>query len=237
MPRLGCRTDHMRILVVEDEERLCRSIKKVLEENHYMVDVAYDGEMGLKFAFQYDYDSVVLDVVLPGMSGLALCRAIKGAKPLTPILMLTALGTTEDKVIGLESGADDYLLKPFEFAELIARIRALIRRAKAYQAPDSVLMQYEDLKLDTSRKVAVRDGRDIALTAKEFQLLEYFMLNKGRIITRSELAAKVWGLQSDSSTNVVEVYLNILRKKVDRDFDSKLIHTRKGLGYILQRDQ
>ncbi|MBT1686437.1 response regulator transcription factor [Dawidia soli] len=227
----------MRILVVEDEERLCRSIKKVLEENHYMVDVAYDGEMGLKFAFQYDYDSVVLDVVLPGMSGLALCRAIKGAKPLTPILMLTALGTTEDKVIGLESGADDYLLKPFEFAELIARIRALIRRAKAYQAPDSVLMQYEDLKLDTSRKVAVRDGRDIALTAKEFQLLEYFMLNKGRIITRSELAAKVWGLQSDSSTNVVEVYLNILRKKVDRDFDSKLIHTRKGLGYILQRDQ
>jgi len=227
----------MRILVVEDEDKLCNSIKRVLEEHHYIVDVAYDGEMGLKFAFQYDYDTIILDIVLPGMNGLALCKAIKGVKQMIPILMLTALGTTEDKVTGLESGADDYLLKPFEFAELLARIRALIRRAKAHHSPEGVLMEYEDLKLDTSRKVAIRNGREIALTAKEFQLLEYFMLNKGRIISRSELAAKVWDMRSDSSTNVVEVYLNILRKKVDPAVESRLIHTRKGLGYIMQKDQ
>jgi DNA-binding response OmpR family regulator len=226
----------MRILVVEDEEKLCRSIKKVLDENSFQVDVAYDGEMGLKLAYQNEYDTVILDIILPGMNGLAVCKAIKESKPSMPILMLTALGTTEDKVTGLESGADDYLLKPFEFAELLARIRALIRRSKSYPIQEGPLLQYEDLKLDNNRKIAIRNGREIALTAKEFQLLEYFLLNKDRVISRSELAAKVWDMKSEATTNVVEVYLNILRKKIEHDFESRLIHTRKGLGYILRKD-
>lgn len=226
----------MKILVVEDEQKLCQSIKKVLEENTYEVDVAYDGRMGERLALQKEYDIIILDIIIPVINGLELCKIIKRHKPGTPILMLTALGTTEDKVLGLESGGDDYLLKPFEFAELMARIRALVRRTVSMVNSDRIFLQYEDLKLDVNRKVAIRANKQINLTAKEFQLLEYFILNKGRIISRSELASKVWEMKAESNTNVVEVYLNILRNKVDRDFSTKLIQTRKGLGYILLKE-
>ncbi|MFZ6010603.1 MAG: response regulator transcription factor [Bacteroidota bacterium] len=226
----------MKVLIVEDEQKLCTLIKHVLEENSYEVDVAYDGQIGEKLALRKNYDIIILDIIIPGINGLELCKIIKQNKPSTPILMLTALGTTEDKVTGLESGADDYLLKPFEFAELIARMRALVRRSGTSMMAQNTLLQYEDLKLDINKKVAIREGKEISLTAKEFQLLEYFIHNKGRVISRSELASKIWDIRFDTGTNVVEVYLNILRKKIDKDFDNKLLHTRKGLGYILQKE-
>ena len=226
----------MKVLIVEDEQKLCTLIKNVLEENSYEVDVAYDGQIGEKLALRNNYDIIILDIIIPGINGLELCKIIKHNKPSTPILMLTALGTTEDKVTGLESGADDYLLKPFEFAELIARMRALVRRSGTSMMAQNTLLQYEDLKLDVNKKVAIREGKEISLTAKEFQLLEYFIHNKGRVISRSELASKIWDVRFDTGTNVVEVYLNILRKKIDKDFDNKLLHTRKGLGYILQKE-
>lgn len=226
----------MKILVIEDEQKLAASVKKVLEEHGYTVDVAYDGHMGEKLALKPDLDLIILDIIIPGINGLELCRIIKDQKPNIPILMLTALGTTEDKVAGLECGADDYLLKPFEFAELIARIKALSRRAAMSGNTHGHIYEYEDLQLDTDKKVAIRSGKTISLTAKEFALLEYFIRNKGRVISRSELAEKIWDLKFDTGTNVVEVYINILRKKIDRDFDPKLLHTRIGLGYILAKD-
>ena len=226
----------MKVLLVEDEPKLCSLIKKVLEENSYEVDIAYDGQIGENLALKREYDIIILDIIIPIINGLELCKIIKRTKPSMPILMLTALGTTEDKVTGLESGADDYLLKPFEFDELIARIRALVRRSRTSLMSSNNFLQFEDLKLDINKKVAIRGGKEISLTAKEFQLLEYFVNNKERLISRSELAAKIWAVKLETSTNVVEVYLNILRKKIDRDFEPKLIHTRKGLGYILTKE-
>jgi two-component system, OmpR family, copper resistance phosphate regulon response regulator CusR len=226
----------MRVLVVEDEVKLCSLIKKVLEENGYEVDIAYDGQIGEKLALKRDYDIIILDIIIPGINGVELCKIIKKQKPTVPIIMLTALGTTEDKVTGLESGADDYLLKPFEFAELIARMRAVTRRAGSSQASPPAMLEYKDLKLDLNKKVVIRAKKTINLTAKEFQILEYFMQNQGRVIPRAELAEKIWDFKFDTGTNVVEVYMNILRKKIDRDFEPKLLHTRIGLGYILTVD-
>lgn len=223
----------MKVLVIEDEQKLCALIKKVLEEQSYEVDIAYDGEMGEKLALKREYNIIILDIIIPRINGLALCKVLKQHKPNLPILMLTALGTTEDKVTGLESGADDYLLKPFEFAELIARMRALTRRVVTSVTPANNALEFEDLKLDLNKKVVIRGGKIISLTAKEFQLLEYFIQNQGRVIPRAELAEKIWDFKFDTGTNVVEVYMNILRKKIDRDFEPKLLHTRIGLGYIL----
>jgi two-component system copper resistance phosphate regulon response regulator CusR len=225
----------MTILVVEDEQKLCASIKKILEDTGYIVDIAYDGQIAEKLALKREYDVVILDIIIPLINGLELCRSIKRRKPATSIIMLSALGTTDDKVTGLEAGADDYLLKPFEFAELIARIRAVARRSNMSAGPN-VTIQFEDLQLDNGKKVAVRGDKEISLTAKEFQLLEYLIQNQGRLIPRNELATKIWDIRSEKSSNVVEVYMNILRKKIDREFDQKLIHNRKGLGYILQKE-
>ncbi|HEY3404974.1 MAG TPA: response regulator transcription factor [Ohtaekwangia sp.] len=226
----------MNVLVIEDEQKLCASIKKVLEENGYSVDIAYDGQIGERLALKRDYDVMIVDIIIPMINGLELCKRIKRTKPAAPIIMLTALGTTEDKVTGLEAGADDYLLKPFEFAELIARMRAVIRRSNISLNATGAVLQFEDLQLDAGKKVVFRGGKEIELTAKEFQLLEYLVNNPGRLISKAELATKVWDIRSDKSSNVVEVYLNILRKKIDRDFEQKLIHNRKGLGYILQKE-
>lgn len=226
----------MKVLVIEDEQKLCVLIKKVLEENSYDVDIAYDGQIGEKLALKRNYDIIILDIIIPGINGLELCKIIKQNKINVPVLMLTALGTTEDKVEGLESGADDYLLKPFEFAELIARMRALTRRALTSTVQQNGFLQFETLKLDMNRKVAIRSGKEINLTAKEFQLLEYFIINKGRVIPRVELAENIWDFKFDTGTNVVEVYINILRKKIDRDFEPKFLHTRVGLGYILSKE-
>lgn len=226
----------MNVLVVEDEQKVAAFLRSGLEEQGYRVEVAYDGQTGEKLATSNNYDIIVLDVVLPVVSGIELCRRMKSTHPETPILMLTALGTTDDKIAGFEAGADDYLLKPFEFKELVARIKALTKRSLLQRqgAVERNVLRVGDLELDLDRKLARRGDKTISLTAKEFSLLEYLMRNKGRVVSKPQIAEHVWDVTFDTGTNVVEVYVNILRKKVDKDFSEKLIHTRIGLGYVIQ---
>lgn len=227
----------MKVLVIEDEQQVSSFIKQGLEEQSFEVEVAYDGNIGQRLALSRDYDVILLDIVIPGINGFELCKILKKEKPHIPVLMLTTLGTTIDKVTGFEAGADDYLLKPFEFEELIARLKALARRG-AVQGPTSYnhILRYEDLKLDMERKIAYRHDQAIKLSAKEFTLLEFFLNNPGRVVPRAELAEKVWDLKFDTGTNVVEVYINMLRNKIDKDFEPKLLHTRIGMGYVLTRE-
>lgn len=224
----------MRILVVEDEEKVARLVQSGLEQNGYEVDVAYDGYLAENLAVTREYDVVLLDIIIPLVNGIDLCARIKQAHPGTPVLMLTALGTTADKVKGFEAGADDYLVKPFDFEELLMRVKALTKRSGfVSRTSREAFLQVADLKLDVYKKEAYRGGKSIRLTAKEFDLLEFFMKNSGRVISKAELAEHVWELTFDTGTNVVEVYINLLRRKIDRDFEHKLIETRIGLGYIM----
>jgi two-component system copper resistance phosphate regulon response regulator CusR len=226
----------MRVLVIEDEPKVASFIKQGLEEKSFEVDVAYDGLIGERMAVSRDYDALILDIVIPGKNGFDLSKILKKEKPALPILMLTTLSTTADKVMGLNSGGDDYLLKPFEFEELIARLNALVRRYST-SAPDfRNTLRFEDLRLDIEKKLATRNGKTIKLSAKEFVLLEYFMKNPERVLSRVELAEKIWDIKFDTGTNVVEVYINMLRNKIDRDFEPKLLHTRIGLGYVLSNE-
>ncbi|NJK86974.1 MAG: response regulator transcription factor [Bacteroidales bacterium] len=222
----------MKILIVEDEPKVVDFIKRGLEENGYDTDIAYDGQIGEKLAVRNDYDLILLDVVLPLINGYELCKKIREKKPFTPVLMLTALGTTDDKVAGFDAGADDYLVKPFEFRELLARVKSLTKRGQVAQR-SSKTIKVADLELNVEQKSAMRQNKKIELTAKEFSLLEFLMINKGRVLSRTDIAEKVWEITFDTGTNVVDVYINILRKKIDKDFDQKLIHTRIGHGYIL----
>jgi DNA-binding response OmpR family regulator len=224
------------ILVIEDEQKVAAILKHGLEEHGYMVDVAYDGYIGEKMANSKDYHLILLDVIIPVINGIDLCRLLKAAKPSIPILILTALGTTDNKVTGFDAGADDYLVKPFEFAELLARVKALIKRSITINptAPSTNMLTVADLQLDLDRKLAIRGNKKIKLTAKEFTLLEYLMRNKGRVVSKPDIAESVWEITFDTGTNVVEVYMNILRKKIDKDFPDKLIHTRIGMGYVMQ---
>jgi two-component system copper resistance phosphate regulon response regulator CusR len=222
----------MKILIVEDEPKVVDFLKKGLEEQGYETEVAYDGQMGEKLALRNVYDIILIDVVLPYINGYDLCRRIREKNQQVPILMLTALGTTDDKITGFDAGADDYLVKPFEFLELLARIKSLTKRGSGI-IHTSNLIKVADLELDLDRKIARRGNKAIELTAKEFTLLEFLMKNKGRVVSRVDIAEKVWDITFDTGTNVVDVYINILRKKIDKDFDKKLIHTRIGLGYTL----
>lgn len=222
----------VKILVIEDEPKVASFIKEGLVELHYVVDVAYDGYTGEKLALNNNYNLIILDIIIPIINGVELCKRIKSIKPQIPILLLTALSTTDDKVSGFEAGADDYLVKPFEFKELLARIKALAKRTLIGPVHTTEELVVADLTLDMAKMVAKRGATTISLTAKEFSLLEFFMRNKGRVLSKPEIAEKVWDVTFDTGTNVVEVYINILRKKIDRDFDKKLIHTRVGLGYI-----
>lgn len=224
------------ILIIEDDRRLAEIIQRGLETNDYPAHVAYDGRMGLKLALANDYALIISDIVLPEMNGLDLCRKIRVNKPEVPVLMLTALGTTDDKVEGFDAGADDYLIKPFEFRELLARIRALLKRAGNVRVGATPFLVYEDLEMDIHRKTARRAGKDIALTPKEFKLLEYMVRNPERVIPRSELAEKVWDTHFDTGTNFIDVYINYLRKKIDKPFGKKMIHTRAGMGFLLSKD-
>jgi two-component system, OmpR family, copper resistance phosphate regulon response regulator CusR len=226
----------MNILVVEDEQKVAAFLKNGLEEQGYHIDLAFDGYTGEKLALNRDYQLILLDVIIPVVNGIDLCKKIKEVKPELPVLMLTALGTTDDKVAGFDSGADDYLVKPFEFKELIARIKALTKRSQTSQQTTYVpnILRVGDLHLDIDKKIAIRGEKNIALTAKEFSLLEYLMRNKGRVLSRPDIAEHVWDVTFDTGTNVVEVYVNILRKKIDKDFPTKLIQTRIGLGYVIQ---
>ena len=222
----------MRILIIEDEPKVVEFLKKGLEEQDYDVDVAYDGQMGERIAIKNIYDIILLDVVLPYINGYELCKKIREKNQNVPIIMLTALGTTDDKITGFDHGADDYLVKPFEFKELLARIKALTKRASGIIQTQNIIRIF-DLELDLDKKNARRADKSIDLTAKEFALLELLMRNKGRVISRSEIAEKIWEITFDTGTNVVDVYINILRKKIDKEFENKLIHTKIGLGYYL----
>ena len=221
----------MRILVVEDEKKVASFLKKGLEEEYYAVDTAFDGEEGLALAQINEYDLIILDIMLPKVDGMEVLRRIRGNGSSVPILMLTAKDSIEDIISGLDSGSDDYLTKPFSFAELLARVRALLRR-KMKEKTD--ILRVGDLSLSTSTHQVKRGGRKIELTAKEYALLEYFMRNPNRILTRTLITEHVWDYHFDPSTNVVDVYVNYLRKKIDQGFEKKLIHTIRGSGYVMK---
>ncbi len=221
----------MRILLVEDERRVADFIKKGLSEEGYAVDCAPDGKEGLFMAEEGDYDLIVLDVLLPKFDGFQVCRRLRERGIEAPIIMLTAVDSTEDKVKGLDVGADDYLTKPFSFDELLARARALLRRGKSGAAAK---LEVADLVLDPATRRVTRADCEIKLSNKEYAILEYFMRNPGRVLTRTLISEHVWDYEYDSYTNVVDVYVNYLRNKIDRDFPSKLIHTVRGVGYVME---
>ncbi len=221
----------MRILVVEDEKKVASFIKKGLEEQSYVVDTAFDGLEGERLASQAPYDAIILDVLLPKQDGVVTCQKIRHKGVSTPVLMLTALGDTDDKVRGLDSGADDYLTKPFHFEELLARVRALLRRKSQDK---SALLQTGSLVLDPVTRKVEREGRQIRLTSREFALLEYFMRNKGQILSRANLAQHVWNVSFDMESNVIDVYVKLLRQKIDRGFDQPMLQTIVGAGYVLK---
>ncbi|NWJ50266.1 MAG: response regulator transcription factor [Bacteroidetes bacterium] len=223
------------ILVVEDEVNVSSFIKKGLEEKGHNIDVAFDGAMGLSLACSREYDVIILDVILPQMNGLEMCRRYRGNMGYAvPVIMLTALGTTDDVVNGLEIGADDYLTKPFMFDELIARINVVLRRkGMGYTAK---IYEFADLTLNTETMIVTRSGKNISLTTKEFRLLELLMANQLRVLSRTHIIENVWDANIDMNTNVVEVYINYLRNKVDKGFQVKLIHTVIGMGYVLKEE-
>jgi len=224
----------MHILIVEDEKKITESLKKGLEELHYEVSAAYDGRIGEKLFEQQPFDLVILDINLPGINGLELCNRIRQKNKAVPILMLTTFGSVEDKLEGFDAGADDYMVKPFSFAELMARVRVLLKRNAQETLPQGNLLSIADLEMNLATKQVTRDGKTIMLTAKEFQLLEYLLRNKKRVVSRGDIGERVWNIDFDTNTNTIEVYINYLRKKIDRDFPVKLIHTQIGFGYILK---
>lgn len=229
----------MHILIVEDERRLAASLQRGLVELGNAVEVAHDGTTGLQRAADEPFDVVVLDVLLPGLSGFEVCRRLRQRGLRTPVLMLTALDATDDKLTGFEAGADDYLLKPFEFRELVARLRALHQRSTS--APPAPVLAPEvlrmaDLEMRPAQRVVRRAGQKVELTAKEFDLLAYFLCHPNRVISRQELSQKVWDIHFDTGTNTVDVYVSFLRKKMDRSFTPQLIHTVTGVGYIMRED-
>lgn len=221
------------ILIVEDEKRVADLLKAGLGENGYSVMVAYDGEMGLRLFRSNEFHLVISDIVLPGLDGFGLCKEIRKINPDVPVLMLTALGSTDDKLDGFDAGADDYMLKPFDFRELNARIRVLLKRYSSPQTvrPDSV--SYSDISINLNTCEVTRNGMQIKLSPKEYNLLVYMVENPERVISRMEIAEKVWNTHFDTGTNFIDVYINYLRKKIDKDFEIKLIHTKPGMGFIL----
>jgi heavy metal response regulator len=221
----------MRILIVEDEKKVAGFIKKGLEEETYAVDVAYDGEEGFHLAAMNQYDMIILDLMLPKMDGLEVLTRLRDKKVSTPILLLTAKDAVDDKVTGLNKGADDYLTKPFAFSELLARIRSLLRRG---QVETQTELKVGTLTLDMVSHKVSRDGEEIELTGKEYSLLEYFMRNEGKVLTRTMIAEHVWDYNFDTFTNVIDVYVNHLRKKIDKKYPAKLLHTLRGVGYVMR---
>jgi DNA-binding response OmpR family regulator len=224
----------MHILIIEDDQRVADLIKRGLEEQGYSTTVAYDGEMGRKLALNNDNDLIITDIILPKINGIDLCKEIRLALPDTPIIMLTALGTTDDKIEGFDAGANDYLVKPFDFRELHVRIRELLKRKSSQTQGKGFVLKVADLEMNIQTKTVKRGNTPIDLTPKEFRLLEYMMQNSGRVLSRVEIAEQVWETTFDTGTNFIDVYINYLRKKIDKDFDDKLIHTKTGMGFIFQ---
>lgn len=223
----------MKLLIVEDEPNLLSILRKGFAENNNDVSVALDGKMALEMIQNYTFDVVILDVMLPDINGIEICRRLRADKNFVPVLLLTALGTSENIVTGLNAGADDYVVKPFKFGELDARVNALNRRAnQETEKVDSI--KISDLEINSKSKTVKRNGESIVLTAKEFKLLYYLAKNTGRIVSRDQILDNVWDINFDMNTNVVDVYINYLRKKIDKPYTTKLIHTMKGLGYVIQ---
>jgi DNA-binding response OmpR family regulator len=222
----------MRALIVEDEQRLVRLLRRVLEEEHYVVDTASDGTDGEALARDGDYDVIVLDVMLPARDGITVCRNLRRDRIATPILMLTARDAVEDRVRGLDAGADDYLVKPFALTELLARLRALVRRRTPELAPSR--LELDGLVMDLLRHEVTRDGVQVELTPREFDLLEYFLRHPGHVLTRTQILANVWRYDADVTSNVVDIYVHYLRDKIDRGRGRKLLHTVRGVGYVLR---
>ena len=225
--------EYKKILIVEDELKVASFIKKGLQTQNFEVIVAETGRDAKRFFDDGVYDLIILDIGLPDMSGLEVCDYIRKKNTKVPILILTALGTVADKLSGFEVGTDDYMVKPFDFMELFVRVKALLKRTSEIEQPSECL-QEADLELDLKEKVARRNGRVVELTAKEFSLLEYLMINKGRVVSKVDIAEKVWDINFDTGTNFIEVYVNYLRNKIDKGFSTKLIHTIVGMGYMLK---
>lgn len=226
-----------KILVVEDEANVASLINRSLTEESFDVSLAMEGTTGLQMAQDFDFDLIILDMMLPGMDGLSICNQLRNLDIRTPIMMLTALGSTENIVSGLNMGADDYVVKPFNLPELIARIRALLRRNISTEATATVndnIIIFADLSINTSAKMVQRSGKELSLTATEYRLLTYLLQNKNRVLSRMDILENVWDVNFNLGTNVVDVYVNYLRKKVDKDFEPKLIHTVIGMGYVLK---
>ncbi|MFC5412090.1 response regulator [Larkinella bovis] len=225
----------MKLLVVEDEPKTLHAIRQGLEETQYEVDIAYDGLIAKRLALKNTYAAIITDVIIPGLNGFELIRQLRAQGVTTPILLLTALGETSDKVTGFDAGTDQYLTKPFQFAELLARVRSLTKRGSQV-AMTAQLLRFAGIEMNLDAKTVSRDGQPIDLTAREFALLEYLMRNQGRVLSKVDIAERVWDLKFDAGTNVVEVYINYLRKKIDKDFPKKLIHTQFGMGYVLKEE-
>lgn len=221
------------ILIIEDEKRVADLLKAGLEENGYQTMVAYDGAMGLRLFQSFSFQLVISDIILPKLDGFELCKEIRKINEKIPILMLTALGSVDDKLEGFDAGADDYMVKPFDFRELIARVKVLVKRSAEPVVASPKQLTYADLFIDLDLMEVKRNGISIKLSPKEYNLLVYMTTNAGRVISRVEIAEKVWNTHFDTGTNFIDVYINYLRKKIDKDFEPKLIHTKPGVGFIL----
>lgn len=226
--------EELTILLVEDEKKIANTLKKGLTENGYQVDIAFDGRIAERLFLANQYGLIILDINLPGINGYELCRIIRNKNQQVPVIMLTALSTMNDKLEGFDAGSDDYLIKPFEFKELLVRIRALLKRTQHQHLPTGNILRINDLEMNLDTKEVKRNNRVIVLTAKEFQLLEYMMRNKNRVVSRADIAMNVWDIDFDTKTNVIDVYVNYLRNKIDKQFPDKLIHTQIGMGYVLK---
>lgn len=225
----------MNILLVEDDLRVSELIKRGLDEQGFNTAQAYDGLTGKKLILTQEFNLLITDIILPEINGLELCKEVRNLKPELPILMLTALGTTDDKIEGFDAGADDYLVKPFEMRELVARIKAILKRSLKNKS--GIILRFSDLEMNLKTKIVKRNNKELNLTLKEFKLLEFLLQNQERVISRKEIAEKVWNTHFDTGTNFIDVYINYLRKKVDKEFDNKLIHTKSGMGFILKSEE
>lgn len=225
----------MKLLIVEDEKRLCQTIAKHLKSEGYTTDMCHDGSDALDYIYGTEYDAIILDIMLPGLDGISVLKKLRNGKSKTPVLLLTAKNTVEDKVTGLDSGADDYLTKPFSLEELTARIRVMIRRSGVERVDNVIAVG--PLSLDTEKKTATRQGKEIVLTAKEYSILEYLMHNKGIVLSRDKIQHHIWNYDYEGSSNIIDVYIRTLRNKVDADFDTKLIQTVRGLGYVIKSEE
>lgn len=228
--------EERKILIVEDEQKIADTLKLGLSENGYSVEVAYDGSIGLKLFEAFSFNLVVLDINLPGINGYELCKIMRARDAQVPIVMLTALSSLNDKIEGYDAGADDYIIKPFEFKELLMKIRVLLKRTTDQYMPVGNVLKAGDLEMNLDSKEVKRQDQTVNLTAKEFQLLEYLMRNKNKVVSRADIAVNVWDIDFDTNTNVIDVYINYVRNKVDKPFDQKLIQTQVGMGYILKEN-